>query len=67
MGRFCDSLTKSGLQDSSGNTTFYDSPQDALDAGNTELSKAPHPPVAMVPPTQVSVTPAGALPPELLQ
>jgi hypothetical protein len=63
MGRFFDSLTKSGLQDSSGNTTFYDSPQAALDAGNAALAKAPHPTVSMMPPTQVNVAPAGALPP----
>ena len=63
MGKFFDSLTKSGLQDQNGNTAFYGSPQAALDAGNAALSSAPHPTVSMVPPTQVNVTPAGALPP----
>ena len=63
MGKFFDSLTKSGLQDQDGNTAFYGSPQAALDAANASLSKAPHPTVSMVPPTQVNVTPAGALPP----
>jgi hypothetical protein len=58
MGRFFNKLTKTWLEDSSGNRTFYDSPQDALNAGNAALQKAPHPAVAMVPPSQVNVTPA---------
>ena len=64
MGKFFDSLTKSGLQDNSGNTTFYNSPTDAMNVANAALSKAPGPAMVNVPPTAAAVVPGqGQVPP----
>ena len=63
MGHFFDNLTKTGLQDPSGNTTFYNSPVDAMNVANAALSKQPGPAMVNTPPTAVTVTPGqGQLP-----